>query len=95
MNFVFIMIHIHEFYFVLEVSRHKLTTSFDIPCPRPNYEGDFFCAVVNYHIYHQMLQYPKAVVDLQPANKQWTHASDMKIYPSILDIRNWSLPWHG
>jgi hypothetical protein len=54
MNFVFIMIHIYEFYFVLEVSRHKLITSFGIPCPRPNYEGDFFCAFVNYHRYHHV-----------------------------------------
>ena len=46
MNFVFVMIHIHEFYFVLEVSRHQLTTSIDIPCPRPNYEGEvFMCSV--------------------------------------------------
>jgi len=44
MNFVFIMIHIREFYVVLKVSRHQLTTSFDIPCLRPNYEGDFLCS---------------------------------------------------
>jgi hypothetical protein len=70
MNFVFIVIHIHEFYFVSKVSRHQVTTSFDIPCPRPNYEEEVFCAVVNFHRYHQMLQYPKSVVDLQSANNQ-------------------------
>jgi len=54
------------------------------PVPGQIMREKFFCAAVNYHRYHQMLQYPKAVVDLQPANKQWTHASDMKIYPSII-----------
>jgi hypothetical protein len=55
------------------------------PFPGQIMREKFFCVVVNYHRYHQMLQYPKAVVDLQPANKQWTHASDMKIYPSFTD----------
>lgn len=53
------------------------------PVPGQIMREKFFCAVVNYHRYRQMLQFPKAVVDLEPANKQWTHASDVKIYPSI------------